>query len=277
MNRGFIYLLSGAAYAELLCVSLWSLRRHSSHPATIFATDPQSIEAARQIASDARLGATVQPIDLVPVRRHASYVTKATLPRQSPYDRTVYLDADTLVVGPVDELFDAPMTATRFANWVTTGKIVGGRIRQWESVSPAAKALADAARSGPHPAINTGIFGFHRGYHGLPVWETLTQAGHRCSFTDELSLQILALSWPDCKILDDRFNCSPLFGDGRIDARIWHFHGRGHVRVKRGNSLGKSLWWEAFRAASAEKAGGIDQWAGRYDQAVKRELESAVA
>lgn len=130
--NGVIYSLSGPAYAELLTVSLWTLRRHYWGDVAIVCSGPQCREAMEPLAEEPRL-APVRLIDheLPPVRRHAQYCVKPSVALASPFDRTVFLDADTIVLGPIDELFHAPLTVTQFSNWITTGRIIGGRIRQW--------------------------------------------------------------------------------------------------------------------------------------------------
>lgn len=134
--RGIIYSLSGPAYAELLTVSLWSLRQHFQGPVAIFC-GPGCREAMQPLYDDPRL----HPLELIDhdlpnVRRHAHYCVKPGIALASPFDETVFLDADTLVCGEVDELFEAPLTVTQFADWVTTGKIISGRIRQWMEGEP---------------------------------------------------------------------------------------------------------------------------------------------
>lgn len=271
MTRGVIYLLSGSTYAELLCTSLYTLRQHWTGPVTIFATDEPSTKISERIGHDPQLNADVRPAELAQVRRRQSYCTKPSLPPLSPYDQTVYLDCDTLVVAPIDELFEHPLTLTQFSNWTTTGgRIVSGRLKQWRGLGPATEALVNEALASPQPAVNTGIFGFHRDHPILPAWQTLTLAGARCSFTDELAMQLLA-PHADTRILSDEWNLSPLYGKNRDEVRIHHLHGRAHVRKRQG----RAIWRPFFDEAREAKAGQMDQWGGTFDKAVKVDQHAA--
>ena len=53
---------------------------------------------------------------------------------------------------------------------------------------------------------------------------------------------------------------------------IRHFHGRSHVRH---DAPGK-LWCPHFTEAREAGAGGLNEWAGRYDLAVQKFLPGAL-
>lgn len=307
--NGVIYSLSGPAYAELLTVSLWTLRQHYSGPVAVFC-GPGCREAAAPLPDDPRLRPVeLIDMDLPQVPRHAHYCVKPSVALASPFDATVFLDADTLVCGEIDELFGYPLAVTRFSNWVTTGKIIGGRIRQWmaggeqlvphdaayevgqlipsstwrgvtmparvleieprRGDSPRIARLVDAAACElarrqlelPRPAINTGVFAFHRSQQAaLAAWEELTLRNWRCSFTDELAMQLL-WEYAGGVCLDDRWNWSVRFGR-HAEPIIKHLHGRKHVRERNAD------WWAAYREARAADVAGIAFWGGMWDRAV---------
>jgi len=62
-----------------------------------------------------------------------------------------------------------------------------------------------------YPAINTGVFGFAKRNEQLSLWHAVTSAGEGRFMTDELAMQLI---FPDldCTVLDDRWNCSALYG-----------------------------------------------------------------
>lgn len=272
MNRGIVYWLVGDKYAELLAVSLWSLRRHWSGPVQIFVGDVAAAAVCVRMAENINdMDVTISGHDLPNTRRHAHYVAKPGIALASPFERSIFLDADTLVCGPLDGLWTDTLKITRFAGWLSTGKIISGRIKQWSTVSPYARQLVGGALSKEWPAINTGVFAWGRNYSGLRAWEQLTLAGQRCSFTDEVALQILYPALADSDLVDDRWNCSPLYGLHR-PPNIWHFHGRGHVR----KNQGREIWLPALREAMAENFAGLGEWAGQYDDAVKAALGAEV-
>lgn len=261
MTQGICYFLCGnwKKYLGCLVVSLHSLRQHWDGPVSVCI--PQEFVNPlqyREIPSIETFdGATIVP--LAPVPRHVPYVTKASLWRHSPYDRTLLLDADTVVTGDISELFQAKLTVTQFCEWRTTGKIVGGRLQQWADRGIRPNRVWKL-RQFAEPAINTGVVAWDRG--GAPLmleeWEQLTREGWECSFTDELAMQIL---WNDFaakggRLLDDRFNCSAIFGVNRDDARIWHYHGRRMVR----RAEAGEMYRPHLLAALEANAGGIRDW-----------------
>jgi hypothetical protein len=277
LSRCVIYFLCGRwrQYLGPLVVSLHSLRKWWDGPVCVMAgndilmvserTEPKgpigSPEFFRRDCEVAYLS-----VPLAPVRRHAAYVTKSSLWRQSPFDQTVLLDADTIVTGPIDELFDSPLTLTKFAHWITTGRIVGGRIAQWERRGIHVET-AQRLRSEPQPAINTGVVGWNR-TRATPIleaWEALSREGWACSFTDELAMQILAAERPDeLRLVDDRFNCSASFGQAVDDVRVLHFHGRRMI-PGRGKPDCAALYRPHLLAALEANAGWIADWLEEID------------
>ena len=265
---GILYLLGGHGYAELLCTSLWSLRQHCQQPATVFCTDGQAAAVCHRLAADPRLRLTVRLVEAAQVTRHRLYCTKPLLTRLTDYQRNILLDADTVVCGPLDKLFEPPLAVTQFARWLTTGKIVKGRILQWRALGPPVDGLVERALASNWPAINTGVVGFHADWHGLRQWRDLTLAGWRCSFADELAMQLLLPGFPEATVFTDRYNCSAKHSDDLATAIVLHFHGRSHVR----KDHCWPLWRPFFEAARAANAGGMAEWGGHYDAGVRLRL-----
>lgn len=276
MDRGVIYLLAGETYSELFAVSVHSLRDHYDGPVTVFCTDGQAAKLAHRVACDRRLGPLDVRVIQPAIRGHKpklqreSYCTKPHLTRETPYKRTVFLDADTVVQRNIDALFEPPLAITQFCNWVSTGKIVGGRIGRWKGISPAIDALVERSLAIEYPAINTGVFGFHKDFHGLAAWRQVTTLGVRRTFTDELAMQLLFPSWPDCRVFGSEFNQSAKYAKAcdYPAARVIHFHGRSHVRKDRG----WGLWRPFLERALSDDAGGLEEWAGKRDPGVRWRL-----
>jgi hypothetical protein len=257
---------------ERLLVSVASLRRHYGGPATILCSRDESEPVARKIA--AGYDVQVQRFQDAGSFRHATYTTKPQLPLVSPYDETVFIDADTMTVGGIGELWetDRPLTITTFSDWVSTGRIIGSRIRQWLAVSPMCRFLAETQLSRPWPAINTGVFAFKRGWRWQRLWQELTDVGRRCSFTDELSMQILTSEMPqgDYRLLNCRFNFSPIYPVQGVEPTIYHFHGDKHARRPEGHAI----WWPEFMRLWESDAAGVGTWGGTFDPDVKRAIKA---
>jgi hypothetical protein len=100
---------------------------------------------------------------------------------------TIFLDADTLIVGPLTELFEsartAPVTATMFCNWRTNDPQTNRCLRAWRSLAdhPACDAdvrtRVDFALSRPIPAINVGVLTIRHGNTLMADWQRLTMIG----------------------------------------------------------------------------------------------------
>jgi len=213
------------------------------------------------------------------------------VPTWTPYEESIFIDGDTVVVGSLDELFGHPWTVTHFSDWQTFGRVITGRINKWRGLTPAIDELIEVQLRGMtvtkreakkikkrglqvlrdgdeylagFPALNTGVFAFQKGYHGLAWWNQVTIAGAGRHWTDEIAAQLIYSHLPECRLLDDRFNCSPIYGIHKEDVRVWHTHGSKHMRRAQGKKVWIPAYWDAYNA----NVGGIQKWAGDHDKRV---------
>ena len=227
---------------------------------TVFCTDEDCERIIRRMPPE--MAIKTRRVERV-VGKRPSYLTKPLVPTWTPYERTVFIDGDTRIVGRFDELFEPPLALTQFGDWVSLGRRMSGRIKLWMGLSNRIDELVRQQLASEHKAINTGVFGFHKGYVRMAEWYEITQAGVGLMMTDELAMQVLHGDLPECQVFDDRCNCSPLYGATKDeDVRIWHFHGSKHIKRDRG----KELWWPAFERVYREDVAGIREWAGQYDR-----------
>ena len=246
MKRGVAYLNSGGKCVVRLCVSMKSLRDYWDGPVTLFTKDKQPkvlLETARRL--------DVSIIELPNDTHKHPMVLKAGLWRWTPYDTTVFLDADTLIVGKLGELFESAekngFCVGAFAGWKTSGRTISKRIRGFGSIVDK-DLVARALNYGP--AVNTGVFGFTKGAAILEPWEALTRLScdRRVSrIPDEVACQVLL---PDYKaeVVPEKWNISVKYGGLPKDARIIHYHGRKHVSDEfPACSLWKTRYWELRR------------------------------
>lgn len=266
--RGVIYVFCGLSCAERLVVSLYTLRKHWDGNVTLGVTTNEEEGVIRDAAK--RLDVQVTRIEKAPARRNAHYLTKSLVPTWTPYDETLFIDADTIVTGPIEDLFGEKLTITQFAEWVSTGNKMSGRCREWKEISPYIDALVDRQVGQKHPAINTGVFCFRKGNEQLALWHTVAKAGQGRYMTDELAMQLL-LPNLDCRVVDDRWNCSPMYGVHTDDVRIWHFHGKKHLREGRS----RELWLPVYNEVVESKLGRIQRWGGTYDKHLRAHLADA--
>ena len=222
MTDGVLYLMCGTRHAEHFAASLYSLRKYwDGRVAAV--VDPAGRIFCERFVGDT--GLELIDHDQKALKRKYKqgdatrsgimYLAKTVLHTYSPFDRTVYLDADTLVAGKLDDLWptDEGVVLTQFANWVSTGGKVRGRISDWKKVAPneVARMLGTA-----HPAINTGVLAWSRSdqsqrFH--EAWHEMTKR-HLVFMCDELAVQLI---YPDHRhtLLDERWNCSPIYSWSR--------------------------------------------------------------
>jgi hypothetical protein len=259
-HKGVVYLLTGPSHAVRVVVSLWSLRKHFDGPITLYTTHPRSYEIGERCKADSRLRVDHRPFHDVATRRNSAFLTKVALLPHVPYDIAAYFDADTLVTGDIGELMDVrpedEFHATQFSNWQTGGRIVSDRIKQWREIQQDRydrayfDSLIDAALQ-PQPAVNGGVFAVHRGASILRPWFELAMIGKDTFICDEIALQLLLPHYPH-RLLDCRYNCSPLHGVNKHDARVWHFHGEKHVNRKAARDLWLPTYLECLQHDIAE-------------------------
>lgn len=269
MANGIIYLLTGPAHGVRLVVSLWSLRRHYAGPVTLFTTQLASHWIGERCAGDRRLGVEHRTFGDAAAGRNGDFLTKLAVLPHSPYRVTAHLDADTLVAGDVSALFELPESepfcATQFAEWTTRKRILRRRLEPWRSVGrdEAERAilngLVDAALE-RRPAVNGGVFAYRRGAEIVDRWRELAETGRSTFICDEIALQLILTQYPH-KLLDCRYNCSPIYGVRRDDVRIWHFHGERHVDARC-----RELWLPAYEECLRKDVARLAQWSPGGDR-----------
>lgn len=282
MSDGVIYMNTGLKHANHVVISLFSLRDHWKGPVALIAGCDQSEQIFRYCIDDGRLG----DLELIrwnaPTRKTSGfksgtqYANKCEMGKLSPFERTVFLDADTLVVDDISDAFPRELTEevrlTWFADWWTTDRRMMGRIEPWRDV-----ALREVSRSLANklPAINTGVIGFTSlSTKWFEAWRemTLRNVGFIC---DEIAAQLIFPDHPHC-ILDERWNASVIFSvdkDGKPkrqqDIRIWHGHGFKFLK----KPTGRALWMPYYERAVAEGIARINEWTNDVPKAPLKMLE----
>lgn len=206
-------------------VCLYTLRQYYQGDVTFFLEDPyphEFDEVCRYFN-----------VDIVHCEENHSVkalVRKTELFVNSPYDRTLWIDADVAIVGPIDEMFDYlddyDVAIPHFAGWWSDGKIISKRIRNYEGIADQ-KYIDEAVRH--YPATNTGILSYRRDLPFLKDWIALAQKGDGKMFIpDEIAFQVLYPSYDNIFIAPAKFNVSVKHDPDTEDKRIIHFHGQKH-------------------------------------------------
>lgn len=272
--RGIVYLNLYEKCLVRLCVSLYSLRKVYDGPVAIL--NGGGDNGICQKIGEA-LEANVVTIPVVQRRRNTAYCTKASLWRHSPFSTNILLDSDTIVLKEPTIMFELAekepyLCVTRFSNWVTTGKLIKGRIERWRDVQwSGVDKLINDSLDAPHGAVNTGVLSWSDGAEPfLKDWESLTNAGWRCPFTDELACQLLLRKHKHV-MLDARYNYSYKYP---IDAEpvIAHYHGNKACRP----GAARDSWLPVYEDCLRRNVAEIKGWTPSGDPALTEYLNENI-
>lgn len=256
-------ILGSFDYGVRLITSLAALRQWYDGNVTVFVTKDDAEWIGLACARDDRLRCDISLVEPVGSAPNGHYVLKSHCAGRTPYQRTLLLDADTVCVGPINELLacnDSDLCVTRFASWSTNDSPVRDRILEWLNLpdrqlcgtSLNAVVLAALRRK---VAINSGVVSYGRNSQLVSLWPELTAFGRDCTLCDEIALQLL-ITRVYHRIVDQRYNCSPVFSPTCDDVRIWHFHGCRHLET----ALSRSLWLPLFRYCLDCNIANIRRW-----------------
>jgi hypothetical protein len=268
-SRGVIYYNNGTSCAVRLLVSLFSLRRHYSGPVTILSEGAESRALCAKIGK--ALNAEVCEWNCgVPEGRNRAYLAKTRYAFGTPYETTIALDSDTLVVGAIDELFQIAennsFCVAQLGQWRSNGRTISRRIRQWREFLPA--DIKPALGFGP--AINCGVVAFTRDAQLYQDWMTSALPGRHFFIPDEVCCQVMLHRYPH-KVLDGIWNCSCKHDDpNRVGVRIIHYHGRKHCRI--GLPFHGEKWFDTFRTVLRQNIADVQNWSPAGDRALRRQL-----
>ncbi len=277
MRFGCLYLLTSIDHAARLVVSLFSLRRRYSGPVTIFATRSEADDVLDFLVKDERLAPLaverLTEFSIEPEahfsRSNTNYITKVLAIEQSPFDATLFLDADTLVVGDIQPLIDSavrdPITVTQFSDWKTTDIRYRKHLETWKCLVESAPTEFALERRLQYmmttslPVINTGVVALRTDSELIGPWKSLASLGRSCHIPDEMALQLLLPDYEHCR-LGTEFNCSPCYASESVlsthEVRIWHFVNATHLR----DADSRGIWLPAYDECFEKNIANISQW-----------------
>ena len=191
-SRGVLLFNRGDKCVVRAIVALYTLRKHWQGDVTFFLEDPYPHEF-----DDVCRYFNVNIVHCEPNDKVKALVRKTELFINSPYDRTLWIDADTIVVGPIDEMFDYlddyDVAIPHFAGWWSDGKTITKRIKNYEGIAD--QKFIDKALE-HNPATNTGILSYRKDVPFMKEWIALAQKGDGKMFIpDEVAFQVLYPSY----------------------------------------------------------------------------------
>jgi hypothetical protein len=262
MSDGILYYVIGEKHVVQLCVSLYTLRQHWHGPVAVL-IDDASRPYVQRMADDERLGEiAILTHDWPSGPRGTGYANKTLLVGLSPFERTIYVDADTLFVADPQPLFPESehFTLTSFSDWPTNGRRMKHRLEKWRDF---AREEVTLMRGHPYPALNTGVFAWISGTEAIDfakAWREMTLR-NVLFICDEIACQLMF--WRNThKIVDDSWNWSPINGrvnhrHGRpVVPRIVHCHGGKGIK----RAAGRAWWWQPYERCLEENIACLPEW-----------------
>lgn len=231
MKTGVIYQLTGPLAAPLLMVSMTSLRKVYSGPVAIAAT--KDCRSYAHIASQVFGNVEIVATKLLPQCSRPHFTSKAFTYLLSPFDRTVYLDADTVVLKPIDPLFriSAPLAIPRMGDQGLNDDSMAAKFfrekmeRPFRQYGPVIERMLDAAIAANYPIVNAGVVSYQTSSPIMHAVHGMTLAGRRGNIDEEMVMQILGQQYPtDIKVIPQYWDHTIRYGGSSENAKILHFH-----------------------------------------------------
>jgi lipopolysaccharide biosynthesis glycosyltransferase len=271
MSDGVIYYNYGSKCAVRLLVSIVSLKKYYSGPIVIISDGEESHKICSVISDGTECGIVKLNNGDSGVSDGVNYplIVRTRLNLFSPFEWSVYLDADTLITGDISELFNKSKSfvSTQMCRWKANGKKIATRIKSWSSVCP--EYIKSALEF--DKAINCGVYAFRRNAPLFNEWYKLTIKNRNSFIPDEVACQILLHKY-DHRVVDCRYNYSCKYGPPDItDYRVVHYHGRKHCRL--GDKYMAKLWVSAYDDVIINNIADIKKWTPYGDRMLSRYLD----
>lgn len=225
-SRGVVYFLRDISHLERFAVSIFSLRSHYHGPVCVVAEGMvqghlPSLAKVFNFSVVAAANST-----------NRTYAAKVASLQLTPFEQTLFLDADTLVLAPIDPIFnylsDSEFVFTGHNGW-KNDRIGKKRLDVWRGTGLVPESMLDDALA--YPFINIGVFAFRRNSPFLPRWLEISVRGEELGLgiSDELAAQIF-LPTLNATVIDDCWNWSGQHRNTIEGANIIHYHGNAHIR-----------------------------------------------
>lgn len=272
-SRGLIMYNCGTKCVVRAIVCLYSIRKYYNGDITFFIEDNTTPKEFDEVCKYFNVNVVKLPDD----PSTGALIKKTRTLWETPYDRTLWVDADMIITGKIDEMFDyldqpgITFAIPHFCRWVSDGKGISRRIKRFENI--VSKEMLDEAMN-HHPAINTGIFSYRNKTKFMREWIDLALQtnGKRIFISDEIACQILLPQFKnEIYITDPKFNVSVLYGNDIEDKRVVHFHGSKHVL--QGVKLCDDIWKPTFKEMCDNNIANINSFLKYSDKRLSQYLK----
>ncbi len=266
-NRSVVYLMSGPAHLPYLVVSLRSLIPHwGDFDIRIYAW-PESYPLVKRMMK----GTELQVFERIPEYRgkNSQFIDKIKLMNTLDCKVGLYLDADTIIQGEPDVLFELGerygFCMTQFNDWGTKGGVIRNRIKRLNGRLPINQDWVESLLTENWPSVNGGIFSCTPNNQVLDNWYKWTMVVRDIFIADETVLHTMLVGYGGSKATVEcsaRFNCSPKYQPKSLsdeEVIIWHGHGDSFIRPNK-SPKGVKLWWTAYQDIIDVNAFNISEW-----------------
>jgi hypothetical protein len=184
------------------------------------------------------------------------YHAKTQLLDYAPFEACAFIDSDTVIVGPLDDLWPRAadeIVLTARSNGISAKVKMRLRMKWWLDAAPQLAARM-AKRVTPWPPINTGIMAFGPEVDSfVRRWQEIALLKPELHSVDEMAAQLICPDFP-VRFLGPEFNGN-ISEDFAKQVRIWHGP-RGQFWR---NARGAQFWRPFFARALDHDFGNIRQ------------------
>ena len=228
MNRGIVYLNKGDSCTFRLMTSIHSVRQHHTEAAIALLQVGEPTEWITHTC--AHYSVEIMRIDRF--KDTHPFVIKSMMPQLSPFHCSIFLDSDTLILQPLEELWDAArdhgLAFTAFSDWKLQSGVVKKRAKCFKKEFPKLWETFDKAKG---PAINVGVFAFMQDHEITDTWIKMSKFAFKKTLTPEESAATVLSANIECKVLPPTWNVSGKYEMRKIPEgkpKIYHYHGKKH-------------------------------------------------
>lgn len=275
-TKGVVYFNMGTKCVQRILVSIHSLKKYFDGPITVLSNGEDSHNLCHRLFD----GSDIQVIETIFDKslegKNNVFLKKASINEYTPFDLTVFLDADTLIRGKIDELFslaeEYEFVVPQFANWTTEKRCIKKRINGWKDVH---SDLMDQALK-PAPAVNCGVFAFKKDTKFVIDWCDNIIDGREQFIPDETGMQVVIHKYPHF-VCDQKFNVSCKYSNPyENDVRVIHYHGRKHCRLNDSGDIlyGGEMWLKEYEECELDAPYNWDIADKHKDRMLKRYFKS---
>lgn len=243
-QNGILYFNAGTKLLPRLLVSLYTLQKfNNQHISIISIYDKISYKYCKLISEYFQIPIIL--IDQTLFIKHYYWFEKSRLHLYTPYENTLFIDSDTIILDNFNELFSLisskDFIVPQFSNWITSGQRIRSRLSQWKDTNPELVEKTIRSRS---PSINVGVFGFNKKSELMHNWFDFTITHPNANLPEETSCHLLLQKYSG-SVVSNIYNSSCKFDKPlEIGAKILHYHGRKHCLLDISNKpkYNSELW-----------------------------------